>query len=62
MIRMNVERVRLWVGFAIISFVWGSTWLAIKIGLGSAPPFFAAGIRFAIASSSLCEPAGFMFL
>jgi drug/metabolite transporter (DMT)-like permease len=53
MIRMNVERVRLWVGFAIISFVWGSTWLAIKIGLGSAPPFFAAGIRFAIASSIL---------
>jgi drug/metabolite transporter (DMT)-like permease len=53
MIRMNVERFRIWVGFAIISFVWGSTWLAIKIGLGSAPPFFAAAIRFAIAASIL---------
>ena len=47
---MNGERFRIWVGFAIVSFVWGSTWLAIKIGLGSIPPFFGAGIRFAIAS------------
>jgi len=47
---MNSERARIWVGFVIISLVWGSTWLAIKIGLTSVPPFFAAGIRFLIAS------------
>ncbi len=47
---MNSERFRIWTGFAIVSFVWGSTWLAIKIGLGSMPPFLGAGIRFAIAA------------
>jgi drug/metabolite transporter (DMT)-like permease len=35
--------------FGSLCFVWGSTWLAIKVGLGSLPPFFFAGIRFAIA-------------
>jgi drug/metabolite transporter (DMT)-like permease len=50
---MSSERFRVWVGFAIVSFVWGSTWLAIKIGLSSVPPLLAAGIRFAIASSVL---------
>ena len=47
---MTGERFRIWTAFAIVSFVWGSTWLAIKIGLGSMPPFLGAGIRFAIAS------------
>jgi len=49
-IAMRTERFRIWAGFAIVAFVWGSTWLAIKIGLGSMPPFLGAGIRFAIAS------------
>jgi drug/metabolite transporter (DMT)-like permease len=50
---MSSERFRVWVGFAIVSFVWGSTWLAIKIGLASVPPLLAVGIRFAIASTVL---------
>jgi putative membrane protein PagO len=50
---MNSERVRIWIGYVIISFVWGSTWLAIKIGLHSLPPLIAVGIRFLIASSIL---------
>jgi drug/metabolite transporter (DMT)-like permease len=50
---MTTERIRVWIGFVIISTVWGSTWLAIKIGLHSVPPFFAAGIRFVIASAVL---------
>lgn len=29
--------------------IWGSTWLAIKIGLGSIPPFYGAAFRFLIA-------------
>jgi drug/metabolite transporter (DMT)-like permease len=35
--------------FSSLCFVWGSTWLAIKVGLGSLPPFTFAGIRFVIA-------------
>ncbi len=47
---MKGEKLRIWVGFSIISFVWGSTWLAIKIGLESIPPFLGAGVRFAVAT------------
>lgn len=35
--------------FGSLCFVWGSTWLAIKVGLGSLPPFTFAGLRFLIA-------------
>jgi len=36
--------------FSTLCFIWGSTWLAIKVGLRTLPPFLFAGIRFAIAS------------
>jgi drug/metabolite transporter (DMT)-like permease len=39
--------------YALLSIVWGSTWLAIKIGLEGAPPLLAASIRFFIAASIL---------
>ena len=35
--------------FAIIYFVWGSTFLAIRVGVQEVPPFLLAAIRFAIA-------------
>src|SRR5919109_1606055 len=35
--------------FAIIYFVWGSTFLAIRIGVREVPPFLLASIRFVIA-------------
>jgi drug/metabolite transporter (DMT)-like permease len=35
--------------FAIIYFVWGSTFLAIRIGVHEVPPFLFAAIRFAVA-------------
>ena len=38
---------------AALCFIWGSTWLAIKIGLEDVPPFLGAAIRFAIASAIL---------
>jgi len=41
--------------FASLCFVWGSTWLAIKVGLGSLPPITFAGIRFVIASGLLAS-------
>ncbi len=37
-------------GLVIVCLIWGSTWLAIKEGLTSIPPFLAAGVRFIIAS------------
>jgi len=35
--------------FAIIYFVWGSTFLAIRIGVREVPPFLLAGARFFVA-------------
>jgi drug/metabolite transporter (DMT)-like permease len=32
--------------FAIIYFVWGSTYLAIRVGVREVPPFLLAGMRF----------------
>ena len=40
---------KLLLAFAIIYLVWGSTYLAIRIGVREIPPFLMAGIRFAVA-------------
>lgn len=39
--------------FAIIYFVWGSTYLAIRIGVREVPPFLFAAMRFVVAGSVL---------
>lgn len=39
--------------FAMLCVIWGSTWLAIRIGLEGAPPFLAASLRFFLASGTL---------
>src|SRR3989441_5127377 len=36
--------------FAMLCLIWGSTWLAIRIGVEGAPPFLSASLRFAVAS------------
>ena len=38
---------------AIVYVVWGSTYLAIRVGLDSFPPFLLAGIRFLLAGGVL---------
>jgi len=40
--------------FAIIYFVWGSTFLAIRIGVNEVPPFLFAAMRFLAAGFALC--------
>jgi drug/metabolite transporter (DMT)-like permease len=47
------ERLKIGIAFFIISTVWGSTWLAIKVGIEVMPPVFSAGVRFVIASAIL---------
>lgn len=43
----------------LISLVWGSTWLVIRVGLRDVPPLTGAGIRFILAGSvmALLAPA-----
>jgi len=33
-----------------LCIIWGATWVAIKIGLGDAPPFYSASFRFLLAA------------
>jgi drug/metabolite transporter (DMT)-like permease len=39
--------------WAVLAFVWGSTWLFIKVGLEDLPPFTFVGLRFVIALAPL---------
>ncbi|HYP49952.1 MAG TPA: EamA family transporter [Pyrinomonadaceae bacterium] len=34
----------------VCSFIWGTTWVFIKIGLADLPPLSFAGLRFVVAS------------
>jgi drug/metabolite transporter (DMT)-like permease len=43
-----------WLAFAIIYFVWGSTFLAIRVGVREVPPFLLAAMRFSVAGLVLC--------
>ena len=45
----NPPRWQTLLAFAIIYFVWGSTFLAIRIGVREVPPFTLAALRFLIA-------------
>ncbi len=38
-----------WISFAIIYFAWGSTFLAIRVGVHEVPPLLFAAMRFAVA-------------
>ena len=44
---------KLLLAFAIVYFVWGSTFLAIRVGVSEVPPFLLAGLRFVIAGTVL---------
>ena len=47
-------RWKVWLAFAIIYLVWGSTFLAIRIGVREVPPLLLAGMRFVAAGGVLC--------
>ena len=52
----KVERglgVKLVLAFLAIYFLWGSTFLSIRIAVETVPPLFAAGVRFSLAGSIL---------
>lgn len=44
------QRVKIILVFSLICFIWGSTWLAIRIGLETLTPLFSSGLRFILAS------------
>jgi drug/metabolite transporter (DMT)-like permease len=44
---------RVWIALSLVYVVWGSTYLAIKIGVDTLPPFPMLGVRFLIAGTIL---------
>jgi drug/metabolite transporter (DMT)-like permease len=46
-------RGRLLAGFLLLTLIWGTTWAAIRIGLGGMPPFTGVALRFALAGALL---------
>lgn len=47
----RASRVRLIVAFLAVYLIWGSTYLAIRIAIGSVPPLLMGSIRFLLAGS-----------
>lgn len=47
---MFSENFKIGSGYILICLIWGSTWLAIRIGLDSLTPIAAGGFRFTLAS------------
>jgi len=50
-------RGRALVAYLVVCLVWGSTYLAIRVGVGVLPPFLFAGLRFFIAGLVLLAAA-----
>ena len=47
------DKLKIVLVYGLICLIWGSTWLAIRIGLESFTPLFSAGIRFIIAAIAI---------
>ena len=47
------SRVKLLIALLSVYFIWGSTYLAIRIALEGFPPFMMAGVRFLLAGGGL---------
>ena len=53
MTTVSRQRLRLIAAFAVVYVVWGSTYLAIRIGVADMPPAFLAGARNTLAGAAL---------
>src|SRR5688572_6993966 len=51
--RAPASRIKLVLAFAAIYFLWGSTYLAIRLAIDTLPPFLMAGGRFLMAGGAL---------
>src|SRR2546427_6065179 len=54
---MSALKGRALAAYLIVCVVWGSTYLAIRVGVGVLPPFLFAGLRFLVAGGLLLRIA-----
>jgi drug/metabolite transporter (DMT)-like permease len=52
-VRSSAGPVAIWLGLLTIYFVWGSTYVGIRLADESIPPFLMAGVRFLLAGTAL---------
>lgn len=54
---MNLKSDKLyaWLAFAAVAFFWGTTFMAIRVGVESFPPFLMAGFRHSIGGVLICS-------
>src|SRR5919204_6298761 len=50
---MSAPARRVWAALGVVYFVWGSTYLGIKVAVETLPPLLAAGTRFLAAGALL---------
>ena len=50
---MSASTRHVWAALVIVYFVWGSTYLGIKVAVDTLPPLFSAGSRFLAAGAIL---------
>jgi drug/metabolite transporter (DMT)-like permease len=60
MSKRPVSSLAIWIGIVTLWAVWGSTYLAIRVAVGSLPPFLMAGMRF-VAAGAVLVPAVWAF-
>ncbi|MEK6565671.1 MAG: EamA family transporter [Bacteroidota bacterium] len=53
MINSSPGRSAISIGMIVVCLIWGSTWLALKVGVTTVPPLLAASLRFFISSAIL---------
>ena len=47
---MKAGSIKIFFVYAMLCFIWGSTWLAIRFGLETLTPIYSAGLRFSLAA------------
>lgn len=52
-VRGSAGPLAIWVGLLVLYFVWGSTYIGIRLADESIPPFLMAGVRFLLAGGAL---------
>ncbi len=51
--RRSASPIAIWAGLFTLYFVWGSTYIGIRLSVETIPPFLMAGVRFLIAGAVL---------
>jgi drug/metabolite transporter (DMT)-like permease len=54
MSRFSVRRALPWAALITVWFVWGSTYLGIRVAVETIPPLLMAGVRYIVAGTLLC--------